>query len=135
MAAWPRSNPTPDGNPFRKGRPSAVASGVTLSVNFDNTAPDAVSTRGDRNVGVRHGFNDRIADTTYRWHDDSVNFTHENDIKANFAEIMKGQFDTQEMISIIGADDGKYRNVWPPAIEDLVKQVQEAAWTRPVQHS
>jgi hypothetical protein len=63
------------------------------------------------------GFNDRIADTTYRWHDDSVNFTHENDIKANFAEIMKGQFDTQEMISIIGADDGKYRNVWPPAIE------------------
>jgi hypothetical protein len=94
-----------------------------------------VSTRGDRNVGVRHGFNDRIADTTYRWRDDSVNFTHENDIKANFAEIMKGQFDTQEMISIIGADDGKYRNVWPPAIEDLVKQVQEAAWTRPVQHS
>jgi hypothetical protein len=53
------------------------------------------------------GFNDRIADTTYRWHDDSVNFTHENDIKANFAEIMKGQFDTQEMISIIGADDGE----------------------------
>jgi hypothetical protein len=67
-------------------------------------------------------FNDRIADTTYRWHHDSVNVTRENDIKAHFAEIMKGQFDPQEMISIIGADDGKYRNVWPPAIEDLVKQ-------------
>ena len=53
------------------------------------------------------GFNDRIADRTYRWHDDSVNCTRENDIKAHFAEIMKGQFDPPEMISIIGADDGE----------------------------
>src|SRR3954454_523123 len=29
------------------------------------------------------GFNDRIADTTYRWQDDSVNFTREEDIRAN----------------------------------------------------
>ncbi|MEV0406660.1 hypothetical protein [Actinoallomurus sp. NPDC050550] len=52
---------------------------------------------------------------------------------------MKGQLDPQEMIdkmvSIIGADDGKYRNVWLPAVEDLIKQLQEAAWTRPVQQS
>lgn len=81
------------------------------------------------------GRSERRTDTTYRWHDDSVNFTREDDIKARFAEIMKGQFDPQEMISIIGADDGKCRNVWPPAIEDPVKQVQEGAWTRPVQHS
>ena len=26
--------------------------------------------------------------------------------------------------------DGKYRNVWPPSIEDLIKQVQQDAWTR-----
>jgi hypothetical protein len=68
-----------------------------------------------------------------------VNFTREKDVRANFAEIMKGQFDPQEMIdkmvSVIGADDGKYRNVWPPVIEDLVKQVQETAWTRPVRQS
>jgi hypothetical protein len=31
------------------------------------------------------------------------------------------------------ADDGKYRNVWPPETEELIKQVQESAWTRPVQ--
>lgn len=83
------------------------------------------------------GFNDRITDTTYRWHDGAVNFTREADIKASFAEIMQGQFDPQEMIdemvAVIGADDGKYRNVWPPSIEDLIKQVHENDWTRPVQ--
>jgi NAD(P)-dependent dehydrogenase (short-subunit alcohol dehydrogenase family) len=35
------------------------------------------------------GFNDRIAETTYRWHDDAVNFTREADIRANFAKIMQ----------------------------------------------
>jgi hypothetical protein len=38
-----------------------------------------------------------------------VNFTRQ--------EIMKGQFDPQEMIdqmvAVIGADDGKYRHAWP----------------------
>jgi NAD(P)-dependent dehydrogenase (short-subunit alcohol dehydrogenase family) len=83
------------------------------------------------------GFNDRIAETTYRWHDDAVNFTREADIRANFAEILKGQADPQEMIDkmveVIGADDGKYRNMWPPSWEELVKRSQEDAWTRPVQ--
>jgi hypothetical protein len=36
------------------------------------------------------------------------------------------------MVEVIGSDGGAYRNVWPPAIEDLVKRVQEAAWTRTV---
>jgi NAD(P)-dependent dehydrogenase (short-subunit alcohol dehydrogenase family) len=83
------------------------------------------------------GFNDRIAETTYRWHDDAVNFTREADIRANFAEILEGQSDPQEMIdkmvAVIGAEDGKYRNMWPPSWEELVKRFQEEAWTRPVQ--
>jgi hypothetical protein len=37
------------------------------------------------------------------------------------------------MVEVIGADGGKYRNVWPPATEELIKQVQEAAWTLPVE--
>jgi len=81
------------------------------------------------------GFNDRMADTTYHWHDDDAHLTKESDIRVNFAAIMKGQLDPQEMIAkmveVIGADDGLYRNVWPPAIEALVKQVQERAWTLP----
>jgi NAD(P)-dependent dehydrogenase (short-subunit alcohol dehydrogenase family) len=79
------------------------------------------------------GFNDRMGDTTYHWHDDAVHLTKERDIRANFAAIMKGQFDSKEMIArmveVIGADDGLYRNVWPPSTESLIKQVQERAWT------
>lgn len=79
------------------------------------------------------GFNDRMADTTYHWHDDAVHLTRESDIRANFAAIMKGQFDPKEMIDkmveVIGADGGLCRNVWPPSIEALIKQVQERAWT------
>lgn len=37
-----------------------------------------------------------------------------------------------KMVEIIGAGGGNYRNVWPPAVETLVKQVQEAAWTQQV---
>ncbi|HWW82741.1 MAG TPA: SDR family oxidoreductase [Vicinamibacterales bacterium] len=79
------------------------------------------------------GFNDRMADTTYHWHDDAVHRTRESDIRASFATIMKGQFDPNEMIDkmieVITAGDGLYRNVWPPSIEALIKQVQERAWT------
>ena len=34
-----------------------------------------------------------------------------------------------KMVEVIGAEEGLYRNVWPPAIETLIKQVQERAWT------
>jgi NAD(P)-dependent dehydrogenase (short-subunit alcohol dehydrogenase family) len=83
------------------------------------------------------GFNDRMGDATYHWHDDAVHVTRERDIRAHFADIMKGQFDPEEMIAkmveVIGADDGLYRNVWPPSTETLVKQVQERAWTLRIQ--
>ena len=79
------------------------------------------------------GFNDRMAETTYHWHDDAVHLTKESEIRANFAAIMKRQLDPKEMIDkiveVIGADEGLYRNVWPPATETLIKQVQDRAWT------
>jgi len=79
------------------------------------------------------GFNDRMADTTFHWHDDALHLSRESDIRASFAAIMKGQFDPKEMIDkmveVIGADDGLYRNVWPPSTETLIKQVQDRAWT------
>ncbi|MGW2661814.1 hypothetical protein ACWCW7_12695 [Nocardia tengchongensis] len=31
-----------------------------------------------------------------------------------------------------GTAIGNYRNVWPPATEELIKQVQQDAWTRQV---
>ena len=48
----------------------------------------------------------------------------------------QGQLDPQEMIDkmveVVGADEGLYGNVWPPAIETLIKQIQERAWTLPM---
>lgn len=103
----------------------------------DELAPTGITVQTINPGAYDTGFNDRIADTTYRWHDDAVNFTREAVIRTNFAEIMKGQLDPQEMIDqmveVIGSDEGKYRNVWPPSIEALIKQVQEDAWNRPVQ--
>lgn len=109
--------------------------GIAASLR-DELAPTGITVQTINPGAYDTGFNDRIAETTYRWHDDAVNFTREADIRATFDEIMQGQFDPQEMIdhmvAVIGADDGKYRNVWPPATEELIKQVQESAWTRPV---
>jgi hypothetical protein len=36
------------------------------------------------------------------------------------------------MVEIIGAEDGLYRNVWPPQIERIVKKFQAESWTRKV---
>ena len=103
----------------------------------DELVPTGITVQTINPGAYRRGFNDRLADSTYHWQDDATNFTREADIRASFAAIMQGQFDPQEMIDkmveVIGADGGKYRNVWPPATEELIKQVQEAAWTRPVQ--
>lgn len=102
----------------------------------DELAPTGITVQTINPGAYDTGFNDRIADTTYRWHDDAINFTREADIRAHFVEIMKGQHDPQDMIDkmveVIGAADGAYRNVWPPATEDLIKQIQENAWTLPV---
>jgi Haem-degrading len=55
------------------------------------------------------------------------------DIRANFAPLLKGQLDPQEMIDkmveVIDAEEGLYRNVWPRAVETLIKQIQERTWT------
>ena len=102
----------------------------------DELAPTGITVQTINPGPYDTGFNDRIADTTYRWQDDAVNFTREDDIKDRFAQIMKGQFDPEDMIAkmveVIGADDGKYRNVWPPATEELIRHVQQDAWNRPV---
>lgn len=102
----------------------------------DELVPTGITVQTINPGAYLTGFNDRLADTTYHWQDDAKNFTREGDIRARFGEIMKDQFDPRDMIAkmveIIGAEDGKYRNVWPPEAEELVKQVQEAAWTLPV---
>jgi NAD(P)-dependent dehydrogenase (short-subunit alcohol dehydrogenase family) len=102
----------------------------------DELAPTGITVQTINPGAYLTGFNDRIADTTFRWLDDAVNFNRTEDVRARFAEILADQYEPQDMIDkmveIIGAEQGKYRNVWPPATEELIKEVQEAAWTRKV---
>ena len=120
--------------PYCASKHALEALGSTLR---EELAPTGITVQTINPGAYDTGFNDRMADTTYKWQNDAVNFEREADIKANFARIMKAQLDPQDMIdrmvSVIGSDDGKYRNVWPPSIEDFVKQVQEADWSRPLQ--
>jgi len=99
----------------------------------DELAPSGITVQTINPGAYDTGFNDRLADTTYHWHDDAVHLTKESDIRAAFAPLLKGQLNPQEMIDkmveVVGADDGLYRNVWPPAIETLIKEIQERAWT------
>jgi NAD(P)-dependent dehydrogenase (short-subunit alcohol dehydrogenase family) len=102
----------------------------------DELAPSEITVQTINPAAYDTGFNDRLADATYHWHDDAVHLTKERDIRASFAPLLTGQLDPEEMIDkmveVVGADEGLYRNVWPPAIETLIKQIQERAWTLPM---
>jgi NAD(P)-dependent dehydrogenase (short-subunit alcohol dehydrogenase family) len=81
------------------------------------------------------GYNDTMADNPFRWLDDRVNFTRRADLRNGFDDFFatpEGRMDPTEMIDrmieVVPADEGKFRNVVPRAIEDMLKQHQLAAW-------
>lgn len=81
------------------------------------------------------GYNETMADNPFRWLDDTRHFTKRADLRRGFDEFFatpEGRMDPQEMIDrmidIVPADDGKFRNVVPKAIEDMLKAHQLAAW-------
>ena len=81
------------------------------------------------------GFNETMADTAFRWLDDSRNFTKRATLRATFDSLLaqpEGHLDPKEMIDrmieIVPADTGKFRNVVPKSVEDMIKRSQEAGW-------
>jgi short-subunit dehydrogenase len=82
------------------------------------------------------GFNDRMADSAFNWSDNSGKITDDANVRGRLATLTEKQFDPQDMIDkmveIIGAQDGLYRNVWPPQVEQIVKEFQAESWTRKV---
>lgn len=81
------------------------------------------------------GYNETMADNPFRWLDDEVNFTKRADLRKGFDDFFatpEGKMDAQEMIDrmidIVPADEGKFRNVVPQVIEDMLKNHQLAAW-------
>lgn len=81
------------------------------------------------------GYNETMADNPFRWLDDKVNFTKRADLRAGFDAFFatpEGKMDPQEMIDrmieIVPAETGKFRNVVPKVIEDMLKEHQLRAW-------
>jgi NAD(P)-dependent dehydrogenase (short-subunit alcohol dehydrogenase family) len=81
------------------------------------------------------GYNETMADNPFRWLDDAKNFTKRADLRKGFDDFFatpEGKMDPQEMIDrmieVVPADTGKFRNVLPKVIEDMLKQHQLAAW-------
>lgn len=81
------------------------------------------------------GYNETMAENAFRWLDDAHNFTKRADMKANFDALLgtpQGRLDPAEMIDamirIVPADTGKFRNVVPEFVEDMLKEHQLKAW-------
>jgi NAD(P)-dependent dehydrogenase (short-subunit alcohol dehydrogenase family) len=81
------------------------------------------------------GYNETMADNPFRWLDDTKNFTKRADLRKGFDDFFAtpmGRLDPQEMIDqmveIVPADTGKFRNVCPEAVEDMLKAHQLQAW-------
>jgi NAD(P)-dependent dehydrogenase (short-subunit alcohol dehydrogenase family) len=85
------------------------------------------------------GYNETMADNPFRWLDDSRHFTKRADLRKGFDDFFatpEGRMDPQEMIDrmieIVPADTGKFRNVVPKKIEDMLKAHQLAAWNNQI---
>jgi len=83
------------------------------------------------------GYNETMADTAFRWLDDSRNFTRRAEMRATFDSLLgtpQGRLDPAEMIArmieIVPAETGKFRNVVPQFVEDMLKQHQHDAWNQ-----
>lgn len=81
------------------------------------------------------GYNETMADTPFRWLDDDKHVTKRAALRAEFDGFLAapdGHLDAQEMIDrmieIVPADEGKFRNVVPQSVEDMLKAHQVAAW-------
>lgn len=81
------------------------------------------------------GYNETMADNPFRWLDDSKNFTKRADLRNGFNDFFatpEGKMDPTEMIDrmieIVPADTGKFRNMVPKVIEDMLREHQLKAW-------
>ena len=76
-----------------------------------------------------------MADNPFRWLDERKHLTSRTQLRQGFDDFFatpEGKMDPKEMIDrmieIVPADSGKFRNVVPKAIEDMLRQHQLAAW-------
>ncbi|SDF60745.1 Short-chain dehydrogenase [Dyadobacter soli] len=80
------------------------------------------------------GFNERMLETSFRWLNET-NFTKTADLQASIdAQVnvpdwkLNPQDMIDEMVRVIPAETGKFRNVFPPFVEDMLKDLHAKAW-------
>jgi len=102
-------------------------------------APFGIKVQTINPGGYFTGFNERMGETAYRWLDDSKNITKHADLAAQLNALIgtdSGRLDPKEMIDamvkIVPSDEGKYRNVLPQFIEDLLRGHQLRTWERTI---
>jgi NAD(P)-dependent dehydrogenase (short-subunit alcohol dehydrogenase family) len=81
------------------------------------------------------GYNETMSDNAFRWLDDNKNFTKRAELREAFDSLLgtpQGRLDPKEMIdamiTIVPSDTGKFRNVVPQFVEDMLKESQQNAW-------
>jgi NAD(P)-dependent dehydrogenase (short-subunit alcohol dehydrogenase family) len=85
------------------------------------------------------GFNETMADTPFRWLDDSKHFTTVAAMHKTFDSLLstpEGRLDPEEMVErmveIVPQDCGRFRNVVPQFVEDMLKKHQIDAWEQQI---
>ena len=86
------------------------------------------------------GFNEAMAENAYRWLDDDVNFTKREYFRETVTKLIgnaDGRLEPGDMIAamikVIPETDGLYRNVFPPFVEELLKQHQKQMFDRRIE--
>jgi NAD(P)-dependent dehydrogenase (short-subunit alcohol dehydrogenase family) len=85
------------------------------------------------------GFNEGMAENAFRWLDDEVHFTKRAAFRETVADLIgKPQGRRQpadmiaKMVEVVPASEGKFRNVFPPAVEELLKAHQVQMFSRSI---
>jgi NAD(P)-dependent dehydrogenase (short-subunit alcohol dehydrogenase family) len=85
------------------------------------------------------GYNETMADTAFRWLDDSKNFTKRAALHAALYGLLatpEGHLDPEEMVArmieVVPSDTGKFRNVCPQFVENMLRKAQVEAWDKTI---
>ena len=85
------------------------------------------------------GFNEAMAENAFRWLDDSRNFTKRETMREIVAALIgnsDGRLNPVEMINrmieVIPSKSGTFRNIFPPAMEEMIKLHQAEMHVRPI---
>jgi NAD(P)-dependent dehydrogenase (short-subunit alcohol dehydrogenase family) len=108
----------------------AVAAGLKLEL-----APYGIKVQTINPGPYFTGFNERMAETAFRWLDDSWNFTRREQLGEQFYRRFEPdsmRLDPvdaiEHMVRIVPEMEGKFRNVIPLSAEDMLKQYEQEAW-------